>query len=77
VDSILADVKLSPDNSSDANVSLGSLNETMSLINSNLEYPGRMIGVANSTMRESNITTLMIVDMYKSIKTMSSLLSQF
>lgn len=75
VDSILA--AISPDNTSDTNVTPGALHETMSLINSSLEYPEGMIGDANSTMGESNITTPMIVDMYKSVKTMSSLLSQF
>jgi hypothetical protein len=78
VDSILATIKLSPDNNlSDTNVTPGSLHETMSLINSSLEYPDGMIGAANSTMGEPNITTPMIVDMYKSVKTMSSLLNKF
>lgn len=77
VDSILAAVKLNPDNLSDSNVTPGSLNDTMSRINYSLEYPDGMIGAANSTMGKSNITTPMIVDMYKSVKTMSSLLSQF
>jgi hypothetical protein len=76
VDSILAVVK-SPENLSDTNVTPGSLNETMSRINSGLEYPDGMIKAANSTMGENNITMPMIVDMYKSVKTMTSLLSQF
>jgi hypothetical protein len=76
VDSILAVVK-SPENLSGTNVTPSSLNETISRINSSLEYPDGMIEAANSTMRQSNITTPMIVDMYKSVKTMSSLLSQF
>jgi len=77
VDSMLSVVKLSPDNLSDTNVTPGSLNETMSRINSSLEYPDGMIEAANSTMGQSNITTPMIIDMYKSVKTMSSILSRF
>ena len=77
VDSILSVVKLSHDNLSDTNVTPGYLNETMSRINSGLEYPDGMIEAANSTMGESNITTPMIIDMYKSVKTMSSILSRF
>ena len=77
VDSIFAVVKLSSDNLSDSNVTPGSLNETMSRVNTSIEYPDGMIGAANSTMGKSNITGPMIIDMYKSVKTMSSLLSQF
>ena len=77
VDSILAAIELNPENLNNTNINPGSLNETMSQINSSLEYPDGMIKAANSTMGQSNITTPMIVDMYKSVKTMSSLLSQF
>lgn len=77
VDSIIAVMELNPDNPNDTNVTLSSLNETMAQINSSLEYPDGMIQAANSTMGESNITTPMIGDMYKSVKTMVSLLDQF
>ena len=70
-------MELSPENLSDTNVTLSSLNETMAQINSSLEYPDGMIEAANSTMGQSNITTPMIGDMYKSVKTMVSLLDQF
>jgi len=76
VDSILAVVEFSPENLNDTNVTLSSLNETMSRINSSLEYPDGMIGAANSTMGESNITTPMISDMYESVKMMTSILDQ-
>lgn len=78
VDSILADVNsLNSDNLSDTNTTPGYLNKPISKVNYSLEYPDGMIGAANSTMGESNITTPMILDMYKSVKTMSSRLSQF
>jgi len=77
VDSIFTVMELNPDNPNDTNVTLSSLNETMAQINSSLEYPDEMIEAANSTMGESNITMPMIGDMYKSVKTMVSLLDQF
>ena len=77
VDSIIAVMELNPDNPNDTNVTLSSLNETMARINSSLEYPDGMIEAANSTMGKSNITTPMIGDMYKSVKTMVSLTNQF
>jgi hypothetical protein len=77
VDTILAVIELSPENLSDTNVTLSSLNETMAQIDSSLEYPDETIEAANSTMGESNITTPMIGDMFKSVKGMLSLLGQF
>jgi hypothetical protein len=77
VDTILAVIELSPENLSDTNVTLSSLNETMGQIDSSLEYPYGTIEAANSTMGESNITTPMIGDMFKSVKGMLSLLGQF
>jgi hypothetical protein len=77
VDSILTVLGSSPENLNDTNVTPNSLNETLSQINSTLQYPDGMIEDANSTMGESNITTPMIGDMFKSIKTMTTLINQF
>ena len=77
VDSILTVLGSSPENLNDTNVTSNSLNETLSQINSTLQYPGGMIDDANSTMGKSNITTPMIGDMFKSIKTMTTLINQF
>ena len=77
VDSMLAAFGINSENLNDTNVTLSSLNETISQFNSNLEYPDGMIEDANSTMGESNITTPMIRDMSKSVKGMVSLLNQF
>ena len=77
VNSILAVFGVSPENLNDSNVTPSSLNETLSQINSTLQYPDGMVEDANSTMGESNITTPMIRDMYKSVKTMTTLINQF
>jgi hypothetical protein len=77
VDSLLEVFELSPENMSNTNVTLNSLNETMAHIDSNLGYPDGTIEAANSTMGKNNITAPMIVDMYKSVKTMAYILNQF
>jgi hypothetical protein len=80
VDSILAAFGVSPANLNDANdtnVTPHSLNETLSQINSSLQYPDGMIENANSTMGEPNLTTPMIKDMFKSMKTMTELINQY
>lgn len=77
VNSILAVFGVSPENLTDANVTPRSLNETLSQINSSLQYPDGMIKDANSTLGESNITTPMIGEMFNSIKTMTALINQF
>jgi hypothetical protein len=78
VNSILVALGVSPpENLNDTNVTSSSLNETLSQINSSLQYPDGMVEDANSTMGESNITTPMIGDMFKSIKTMTTLINQF
>jgi hypothetical protein len=78
VNSILAALGVSPpENLNSTNVTSNSLNETLSQINSSLQYPDEMVEDANSTMGESNITTPMIGDMFKSIKTMTTLINQF
>jgi hypothetical protein len=66
-----------PESLNDTNVSPGSLTETLSLVNSSLQYPDGMIEDANSTIGEPNITTPMIGDMFKSAKTMTTLINQF
>lgn len=76
VDSIIFVLGSNPENLSD-NVTPSSLNESLAQINSSLQYPDAMIEDANSTMEESNITTPMIRDMYKSVKTMTTLINQF
>jgi hypothetical protein len=77
VNSILAVFGLSPENLNDTNVTPNNLNETLAQINSTLQYPDGMVEDANSTMGESNITTPMIGDMFKSIKSMTALINQF
>jgi hypothetical protein len=77
VDSILAAFGVSPANLNNTNVTPHSLNETLSQINASLQYPDGMIENANSTMGESNLTTPMIKDMFKSMKTMTTLINQF
>lgn len=78
VNSILAVFGVNPpENVNDTNVTSSSLNETIAQINSSLQYPDGMVEDANSTMGESNITTPMIGDMFKSIKTMTTLINQF
>lgn len=76
VDSILAVFMTSSENQSDTNITSGNLYETISQINSTLEYPDGMIEAANSTMGQSNLTTPMVLNIYKSVKTMTSLFSQ-
>jgi hypothetical protein len=77
VDSILAIFDLNPENPNNANVTLSSLNETMAKIDFNPGYPDKTIEAANMTMGENNVTTTMLVDMYKSVKTMTYLFNQF
>jgi len=77
VDSILVVMELSPDNLSDTNVTLHSLNETMAQINSSLTYPDGMIESANATMGDSNNTTAIIGNMFTSVKGMFTLIDQF
>lgn len=77
MDFILTVLGSSPENLNDTNVTPNSLNETLSQINSTLQYPDGMIEDANSTMGESNITTPIIGDMFKSIKMMTTLVNYF
>lgn len=77
VDSVLVVMELGPDNISDSNVTLHSLNETMAQINSSLVSPDGMIESANMTMGAPNNTTPMIRGMFTSVKGMFTLIDQF
>ncbi len=77
VDNILVILNIDPNNTSNSNVTLHSLNATMSQINSSLTYPDNMIESANMTMGAPNNTTPMIGDMFTSVKGMVTLLEQF
>lgn len=77
VDNILVILNMDPNNTSNSNVTLHSLNATMSQINSSLTYPDNMIESANMTMGTPNNTTPVIGDMFTSVKGMVSLLEQF
>lgn len=66
----------SPENVTGVNVTSSSLNETLAQISST-QYTDEMMEDANSTMGEPNLTTPMIGDMSKSIKTMTTLINKF
>jgi hypothetical protein len=71
--SILDVLESNPENLSDMETNLSSLNENMAQINTSLEYPDSMIEAANSTLGEPDSTTPMIVEMFKSLKSMAEL----
>lgn len=73
-DSILDVLESNPENLSEMENSLVSLNENMAKLNASLEYPDGMIEAANSTLGETDSTTPMIVDMFKNVKTMVEIL---
>jgi hypothetical protein len=77
VDSLLVVLELSPNDMSDSNVTLHSLNATLAQINSSIMYPDLMIESANSTMGDADNTTPIIGNMFTSVKGMVSLLEQF
>jgi len=72
--SILGVLESNPENLSEMENSLVSLNENMAKLNASLEYPDGMIEAANSTLGEPDSTTPMIADMFKSVKTMVEIL---
>lgn len=72
-DSILGVLGSNPENLSEMENSLVSLNENMERLNSSLGYPDNMIEAANSTLGEPDSTTPMIVEMFKSVKAMTEL----
>jgi len=74
MDSVLGVMESNPENLSDMETALGSLNETVTQLNSSLEYPDGMIEAANSTLGEPDSTTPMIADMFKSLKAMAEIL---
>lgn len=71
--SILGVLESNPENLSETENSLVSLNEKVERFNSSLEYPDNMIEAANSTLGEPDSTTPMIVEMFKSVKAMAEL----
>lgn len=73
-DSILDVLESNPENLSEMKESLISLNENMAQLNASLKYPDSMIEAANSTLGEPESTTPMIVDMFKSLKSMTEIL---
>lgn len=73
-DSILNVLESNPENLSEMKESLISLNENMTQLNASLKYPDSMIEAANSTLGEPESTTPMIVDMFKSLKSMTEIL---
>jgi hypothetical protein len=73
-DSIIGVLESNPENVSEMENSLVPLNENMARLNASLEYPDGMIGAANSTLGESESTTPLIVEMFKSVKAMAELL---
>jgi hypothetical protein len=73
-DSILDVLESNPENLSEMKESLISLNENMAQLNASLKYPDSMIKAANSTIGEPESTTPMIVDMFKSLKSMTEIL---
>jgi hypothetical protein len=72
--SILGVLESDPENLSETENSLVSLNENMERLNSSLGYPDDMIEAANSTLGEPDSTTPIIVEMFKSVKAMTELL---
>ncbi|MDY0130331.1 MAG: hypothetical protein RBR63_09140 [Methanosarcina vacuolata] len=70
-DSILGVLESDPENLSEMENSVFSLNENMGRLNSSIGYPDGMIEAANSTLGEPNSTTPMIVEMFKSVKAMT------
>jgi hypothetical protein len=72
--SILSVLESNPENLSEMENSLVSLNENMAKLNASLEYPDGMIEAANSTLGEPDSTTPMIVDIFKNVKTMVEIL---
>ncbi len=72
--SIITVLESNPENLSEMEIALASLNENMAQLNSSLEYPDGMIEAANSTLGEPNSTTPMITDMFKSVKAMTEIL---
>ncbi|WP_292389868.1 hypothetical protein [Methanosarcina sp. UBA5] len=71
--SILGVLGSNPENLSDMENSMVSLNENMERLNASLGYPDDMIEAANSTIGEPDSTTPMIVEMFKSVKAMTEL----
>jgi hypothetical protein len=71
--SIIAMLESDPENLSETENDFASLNENMAQINESLEYPDGMIEAANSTLGEPDSTTPMIVQMFKSVKSMVEL----
>lgn len=72
--SILGVLESNPENLSEMENSMVSLNENMERLNASLGYPDDMIEAANSTLGEPDSTTPMIVEMFKSVKAMTELL---
>lgn len=72
--SILGVLESDPENLSETENSLVSLNENMERLNSSLGYPDDMIEAANSTLGEPDSTTPIIVEMFKNVKAMTELL---
>jgi hypothetical protein len=71
--SIIAMLESDPENLSETENDFASLNENMAQINESLEYPDSMIEAANSTLGQPDSTTPMIVEMFKSVKSMVEL----
>ncbi len=62
-----------PENLSETENDFASLNENMAQINESLEYPYGMIEAANSTLEQPDGNMPMIVEMFKSVKSMVEL----
>lgn len=67
-------IEQDPENLSEMETTLITLNENMAQLNASLEYTEGMMEAANSTLGESDSSISMTADMFKSLKMMAEVL---